>query len=78
MMPQPVQQAAIPDPMVRLLLLCLNHFGNVQVDDEPPQQVVIFMSDGSIMVMGNQRNNRMAANPGSIFKHYGDCGHFSI
>ena len=63
MMPQPVQHAAIPDPMVSILLL-LNHFGNVQVDDEPPQQVVIFMSDGSIMVMGNQRNNRMAADPG--------------
>ena len=69
-MPRPVEQAAIPDPMVclRHRTFLLSHFGDVQEDEH--EHVVILFTDGGIMVVGHRRgnNNRMAANPGSISK----------
>ena len=68
-MPQPVEQAAIPHPMVYLHRTFLqSHFGDVQEDEH--EHVVILFTDGGIMVVGHRRgnNNRMASNPGSISK----------
>ena len=68
-MPQPVEQAAIPHPMVYLHRTFLqSHFGDVQEDEH--EHVVIVFTDGGIMVVGHRRgnNNRMASNPGSISK----------
>ena len=79
-MPQPVEEAAIPDPMVLLLQssldqrkwkfptsnVCQSDFGEMQANE--PEVVFIVLADGGMMVVRqeNQGNNRMAANPGWI------------
>ena len=68
-MPQPVLEAAIPDPMQVHLLSSSpaslasqqSNFGDVQANEA--EQVFIVVADGAIMVVGHN-NNRMAANPG--------------